>query len=271
MSKESDLQLMTCDKCGTPTTKRIEILGRVRTVRVLCECQAAEAYQKKVKEENMERQIRINTLIKNSLMDQKFKDSNFQDWDFEKGSKQMFNIGFKYCEKFSEAKKKGLGLLIHGEPGNGKTYLSSCIANYLLSEGTPVICVSIDALLGRIKETYSKWGQQAEQDVIRGLQNADLLIIDDLGAEKTSDWSVSTIYNIIDGRYRQGLPLIITTNLKINSDEINGELANRYGRRTEDRILEMCTPILNKAKSIRIGEAKKKTKDLRDVLFGGNE
>lgn len=264
------MKLDSCSKCGKPTSKQIEILGKIRTVKVMCDC-AAEALRKKAEEEtNREKQVRIKSLMKNSLMDEKFAESTFENWDFEKGPKTMHELGKRFCQNFNEVKRKGLGLLIHGEPGNGKTYLSSSIANELLSKGTPVICVSVDGLLSRIKETYSKWGQQAEQDIIRGLQNADLLIIDDLGTEKSSDWSISTIYNIIDGRYRQRLPLIITTNLKINSDEINGELADRYGRRTEDRILEMCTPVLNKAKSIRVDEAKRKTKELKQILFKGD-
>ena len=75
------------------------------------------------------------------------------------------------------------------------------------------------------------------------------------------------IYNIIDSRYRSNLPLIITSNLNIKPKESYGILAERYDRRTEDRILELCTPILNSQKSIRIDEAKKKTKILKKMFY----
>lgn len=256
-----------CEICGQNLYKQYEILGRLRTVRVMCKCECNKYNKKREQDEAFEKQIRLKKLIKNSLMDKKFIESTFENWDFKKGTQQMYKLGKKYVENFKKCKEEGLGLLIYGQPGNGKTYLSSCIANELLKQYIPVICVSINGLLSRIQETYNKWGKEAETDVIRGLCNADLLIIDDLGTEKATDWSRSMIYNIIDSRYRSNLPLIITTNLDIDPKETNGILTEMYNRRTEDRILEMCTPILNSFKSIRIEEAKKKTDLLRDVLY----
>ncbi|NOV89077.1 DNA replication protein DnaC, partial [Clostridium acetobutylicum] len=71
------------------------------------------------------------------------------------------------------------------------------------------------------------------------------------------------IYNIVDSRYRSKLPLIITSNLEINPSKRHGVLADQYHERTESRIFEMCTPVENTSKSIRIEEAKKKTELLR--------
>ncbi|KHD33973.1 DNA replication protein, partial [Clostridium acetobutylicum] len=203
----------------------------------------------------------------NSLMDDKFKESTFENWDFNKGSKSMYNLGKRYADNFKECKQQGLGLLIYGSAGNGKTYLASAIANELLKQYIPVICVSINNLLARIQQTYNKWGKEAESDIIRGLTNADLLIIDDLGTEKSSEWSKSIIYNIVDSRYRSKLPLIITSNLNIKPNERHGALEELYHERTESRIFEMCTPVENTSKSIRIEEAKKKTKLLRKILY----
>lgn len=122
------------------------------------------------------------------------------------------------------------------------------------------ICVNADSLLNRIKDTYKKWGKEVEEDVLRGLDNADLLIIDDLGTEQDTEWTRTKIYNILDSRYRNGLPLIITTNLSLI------ELKNRYEKRTYYRILEMCTPILNDGKNIREEKAKEKTEILKELL-----
>lgn len=258
-----------CPKCGKHLYKEVTLLGSKRVVKVMCKCESIAYHQKELQEEAMKKQNRLEKLMSDSLMDEKFKKSTFQNWDFAKGSKQMCELGKRYAANFKECKGKGLGLLIYGEPGNGKTYLVSAIANELLVQFVPVICVSINGLLSRIQRTYNKWGKEAESDVIRGLCNADLLIVDDLGTEKQSDWSKSMIYNIIDSRYRSSLPFIITTNLNINPNQTNGILTELYGKRTEDRILEMCTPVLNKAESIRIGEAKKKTKLLKKILYKG--
>ena len=268
MSRESDLKLdKVCSKCGEPLYKDINILGSMRRVPKMCKCMKESYEQERIKQANIDKQINIQRLIKNSLMDGKFKSSTFENWNHEKGSNQMYELGLRYANKFLEAKKEGLGLMIYGEPGNGKTYLVSAIANKLIESQIPVICVNIEGLLSRIRETYSKWGKEAEGDVIRGLQNADLLVIDDLGTEQINEWSQAKIYNIIDGRYRQGLPLVITSNLDIKAGQKNGLLAERYGYRTEDRIFEMCTPILNRGKSIRIEQAKRNTDRIRDILY----
>jgi len=122
--------------------------------------------------------------------------------------------------------------------------------------------VSINSLLDRIKETYNKWGQEGEDTILKNLANADLLIIDDLGTEFKGEWSVSRVYSIIDSRYRNGLPLIITTNFTMQ------DLKARYGDRTHDRILEMCTPVHNDKASLRSEKQQEKSKLLRELLGG---
>ncbi|PRR70889.1 ATP-binding protein [Clostridium thermopalmarium] len=277
IEKELDLNSKLeekCQICGKHMYKQYELFGKNKIVRVMCDCEAKKLEEEKSRQEAQEKQLRLERLITNSLMDKSFRKKTFENWDFSKGAKQMYELGLRYTKNFKKCKEEGIGLLIYGEPGNGKTYLSSAIANELLKQFVPVICVSINGLLSRIQETYSRWGKEAEADVIRGLCNADLLIIDDLGAERkvgNSDWTKTMIYNIIDSRYRSNLPLIITSNLKINLKQTNGVLTELYERRTEDRILEMCTPVHNTAKSIRVDEAKKKTKLLKDILYGVKE
>jgi len=256
-----------CEVCGKPLYKQYEILGRKRILPVMCDCRVEKFNKLKQEDDAKEKQIQLEALIKNSLMDEQFKTSTFENWNFSKGSRGMYELGKRYANNFKECKKKGLGLLIYGDPGNGKTYLSSCIANELLKQFVSAICVSINGLLMRIQETYSKFGKEAETDIIKGLYNADLLILDDLGTENKTPWSKSTIYNIIDSRYRSKLPLIITTNLDVNPKQTNGILTRLYDRRTEDRILEMCVPMQNTGKSIRLEEAKVNTNLLNEVLY----
>lgn len=251
---------MTCSKCGEPIQKKIKLLGAERIVPVACKCKRKELENRKIKDENNEKQERLKRLFDNSLMDKKFKTETFEKWDHKKGNEKMYNIGLKYCNNFNAAKKQGIGFLIYGPPGNGKTFLSNCIANYLLNKGIPTICVSINALLERIQKTYNSWGKEGERDILNTLAYADLLIIDDLGTEQGTDWSMTKIYNIIDSRYRNGLPLIISTNKTID------ELKDMYHTRTTDRLFEMCTPLKNTGESIRKEKAREKTQLIKKIL-----
>lgn len=252
--------LNKCEKCGQPLEKEISIFGVVRRMPIICKCKKEELKQKEEQEEKLRKQESLKKLFNNSLMDEKFVKETFENWDDSKGNNSLKLIAEKYCNKFSEAKKNGLGFMFFGNPGNGKTYTANCIANYLIKKEYPVICVSINGLLERIKKTYSTWGQEGEDTILKGLANADLLIIDDLGTEQSSNWAVSKVYNIIDSRYRKGLPLIITTNFSME------DLKEKYGYRTADRITEMCTPIHNKGKSIRQEKSKEKSLLMKEII-----
>ncbi len=258
--KESDCK--KCTECGEPIEKVTYLPGFNRYIKgpVLCSCRKAEIEAKKIEEQNREKQLRLKQIINNSLMDENFKKCRFENWDHIKGSERMLRVGIKYANQFSKMKREGIGLLIYGNPGNGKTYVSSCISNKLIDSMIPTICVSINGLLDRIKQTFNKWGKEGEEQILRSLSNADLLIIDDLGTEQETDWSQTKVYNILDNRYRNGLPLIVTTNFLLE------ELKEKYHQRTYDRLIEMCTPVKNDSKSIRVEKAREKTKILSDIL-----
>lgn len=252
--------LLKCDKCNSYINKKIVLFGRERIVPVICECKKAQLEQQRIKEENEEKRNRLKRLLYNSLMKGEVLEKTFERWDFDKGSQKMYNIAFKYTENFKIAKENNLGLLIYGDVGNGKSHMSFCIANKLLSLGNPVIATSMDGLLNRIKQSFNKWGSEGETEIVNSLVNADLLVLDDLGTENKSEWSVSKVYNIIDARYRSNLPIIITTNLTIT------ELENTYGKRTIDRINEMCTFYKNDGPSVRKEIGKSKNELWKEIL-----
>lgn len=252
-----------CLECGEPTNRVIEIDRKKRIIPRNCKCRRKYLQEReKIKNEELqkERQLRVEQIINNSLMDIKFKNSTFENWDSEIGNPKMLALGQKYVREFNKMKKGSIGLLVYGIWGNGKTYLCSCIANALISQLIPVVCVSINSLLERISQTYYSRDDEGTSMILQSLNNADLLIIDDLGTEQHTEWSKSMVYNIIDSRYRSGLPLIVTTNL---TDE---ELKKRYHERTYNRLIEMCTPINNTWGSIREEKGREKTKILSGLL-----
>ena len=138
--------------------------------------------------------------------------------------------------------------------------MSNCIAAELIKNGKTVLYQTAPILLESVIDYKMSKQKNPSENIYKSVLEADLLIIDDLGTEQNTDWTRTKIYNILDSRYRNGLPLIITTNLPLT------ELQNRYEKRTYDRILEMCTPVLNDGKSIRVEKAKEKTKKLKELL-----
>jgi len=258
-------EIKYCEVCGKPLNKKVVINLYVKTIEMMvlipCQCEIDKEEKKKVKEENQRKQERLLHVQKNSLMDKKLKEQTFKNWNHEIGSQKLFDFAKKYVENFNQATKEGLGFYLYGPTGCGKTFSVSCIANELKEKFVPFICISSIKLLGRIKDTFNSKSSDSQSSVINNLDNAKLLIIDDLGAEVVSDWSKSIIYEIVDTRIRKQLPLIITSNLEPE------ELKEIYGMRIYERIIyQACVPIENSLGSLRRFEGEEKIKILSEII-----
>lgn len=120
-------------------------------------------------------------------------------------------IAKEYADNFPLHKARGDGLYIEGTNGTGKTHLAAAIALQLIGEGIPVICKTSSDLLLDIKKSFDD-SSVNEAQVLDVYKRVDLLIIDDLGKEQCSDWSMSTLYSILNDRYEDMKPTIVTTN-----------------------------------------------------------
>jgi len=263
--QESESALKICKNCKTPKETVIEMLGKKIKVPIMCKCES-EKYDKCKEQEAVQDKIyRLEKLRNYSLMGKQFESCTFENFEVDNTNKQFFNIAKRYTERFSEIKKENIGLLLFGPPGTGKTYLAFCIANELLNNMVPVIAISSIGLLNRIKDTYNRFGDKGEVEIINSLKNADLLVLDDLGAENSTAWAKETIYEIIDSRYRDRKPIIITTNLSLK--QLKEKMTSEDGvYRTYDRIIEMCTPIEVKGRARRVETAKDKQNLLKNLL-----
>ena len=253
-----------CEKCHTRKSVIIELFGQKKKMPCLCKCESDKLKEQELIEENKQKQMRLDKLKVNSLMDKKFEQCTFLNWQMDDSNKKMYELGINYTKKWQKMREDNIGFILYGGVGIGKTYLVSCIANTLLEQYVPVIITSSIALLGRYKKAYLD--KQAEVIITSNLQQADLLIIDDLGAENDTTWVKEKLYEIIDSRYRDSKPTIITTNLTL--EQLREKLTGEDGvTRTYDRLLEMCYPIRVQGKSRRINAYNNKEKIIKNLLL----
>ena len=131
--------------------------------------------------------------------------------------------------------KKNTGILIWGGVGTGKSFFAGCIANALMEREVPVCMTNFARILNELNNSFS-----GRNEVVDRLCRYPLLIIDDFGMERDTDYALEQVYNIIDSRYRSKRPLIITTNLTLDEIRHPQDVAHA---RIYDRVLEMCVPV----------------------------
>jgi DNA replication protein DnaC len=145
----------------------------------------------------------------------------------------------RFAEKFPEVEK---GLLIIGPPGIGKTHLAlAAMKQVVRTTGARARYYDTRGLLTQIRSTYNSFTKTAEMDVIRPVMDAELLVFDDLGAERLTDWVEETMNVIVNARYNAKLPTIFTSNYEDTpgSEDMNSLLV-RVGFRLHSRLREMC-------------------------------
>lgn len=221
--------LLHCAICHDAVQTKIKVFGTEKIVRCICSCKQKEleAVKEREKRENLERTRRIC-----------FVESNMSSWTFENDDRKnpkLSNAMMRYAENFSEFRAESKGLLLYGSVGTGKTYFAACIANRLIDNGYSVLMTNFARLTNQIQGMF-----EGKQEFIDSLNKYTLLIIDDLGAERKSEFMQETVFNIIDSRYRSGLPFIITTNL--TPEEIKSPNEVNFAR-IYDRVLERCFPV----------------------------
>lgn len=248
--------ILYCGKCNTPKQTVIEIGGKKFKPYCLCRCES-EAYQEREAER---KQFELETEIRR-LRRAAFSERMMEDWTFandDLSNEKLTNAMRRYAEKFSEMRVKGKGLLLYGTVGTGKTYAACEVANALIDRGIPCLVTNFAQLANRIQGLY-----EDRQDYIDSLSRYDLLVIDDLGAERKSEFMQEMVFNIVDARYRSGLPMIVTSNLTI--EQIKSPENANYSR-IYDRIIERCFPVEVSGKSRRRKAVREDYDDMKALL-----
>lgn len=223
--------LLMCGKCHTQKECILHKSdGTTRTVRCACECSVAQNAR-----EAEEKRKRDRLQYLDSMRRTGFPDAEMREWTFAKSDhtdQRNENIASRYVANFDAMREQGTGLLLCGQVGTGKSFLAACIANELISQGTPCLMTNFSRIISRVSEKFG-----GDQKYLDDLNRFDLLIIDDLGAERDTEFTWEKVMNVIDARYRAGLPLIITTNLGPKDFTDRDDIRRQ---RVFSRLKEMC-------------------------------
>lgn len=162
-------------------------------------------------------QRKIKKILGESGIGKRFQSRMFQTFKTDTQSrKYAYKVTKDYADNFDVHLEEGTGLYIEGTNGTGKTHLAAAIAMQLMTDRKiPCICKTAGDLLLDIKGAFDN-NEVSEKQVLDIYKKVPLLIIDDLGKEQATDWSISTLYSIINERYERMLPIIITTNYNSN-------------------------------------------------------
>lgn len=190
-----------------------------------CDCEKAIAFwkgwdakQEKIKkekelaEEQELRKQKIESILGKSGIKKRYLSRTIDSFSVTAENKKSFEVATDYIKNFREYFTQGKGLYLEGPCGTGKTHLAIAIALAIINTGVPVICKTSIDILGDIKRCYERNSEVTEEEVLEVYKTVDLLIIDDLGKEQVTEWSVPVLYSILNERYEALLPTIITTN-----------------------------------------------------------
>ena len=223
--------LLVCGKCGAKKQRDVQFPGEERLFRmnILCKC---EEEAERATEERRQFIQRIETLRRDGITDMAYLQCTF-DKDDNRNPK-VSEICRRYVESWDEMFKENIGILFYGGVGTGKSFMACCIANALIEKLVTVSVTNFPRLLNKLQ---SLGFSEDRQQFIDRLQRYKLLIIDDLGVERDTSYSVEQVFNVVDTRLRSGMPMIVTTNLSMEDLKDPPSLAHS---RVYDRVLEMC-------------------------------
>ncbi len=186
--------------------------------------------------ELMRRDARVATLRERSGLSKRMKGytlGNFKPTVSNAAGRARVKVD-GYLEDWEENQEAGKGLYFCGGVGTGKTHLAVAVMNELIrKKRTPSLFVTVPELLDNLRETYNKPGRNLDE-WMDAVQNAEFLVLDDLGSERTTEWVRERIFVIVNHRYREALPTVFTSNIGPK------DLAEQLGERTASRIIAMC-------------------------------
>ncbi len=225
--------LLYCGRCREPRRRYEDVDGT--RILVVCQCGCERAAEELEKERKRKRETERRLYW--AEIPKRYENASFSTWDVTDGESAKIMVECKnFVDDFQSFRDdEHLGLLFYGNLGNGKTFAACAVARALIERGFNAVFVSVS-------EFISLKDEEAE-NMRRKMDEADLVILDDVGAERSTSFGAEKMYNLINGLYGDEKCVIATTNYTM------AEL--KSGARTVNRLLEMCHPIQFSSQNLR--------------------
>ena len=233
--------LIYCAKCHTPRQCVIQHGDCIVTPPVMCDCQRIAEEKAEAAFQKRQEEFRIERMKSSGLQDRYLHDYTFAN---DKGYNPEIEKAHRYVTEWAMMKENCIGLLLWGNVGTGKTFIAACIANALIERGVSVLMTNFSKILNSLSGMFDV----DRNKFIESFNRYSLLIIDDLGIERNSEFALEQVFNVIDSRYRSKKPLIVTTNLTLDELKHPKDLVHA---RIYDRVLERCVPLKVNRQNIR--------------------
>ncbi len=205
-----------------------------------CTCKESKNYWEdvdfRIQEEKKKEHYRerINQFYSQNYISKRLKDYNFNNFKVTDVNKKEVESAKDYAKKCINNEQEN-GLIITGNSGAGKTHLVASISNELIEKDKLVVMGRLTSLLDMIKETFRD-NSKSENELIELFSNVDMVVIDDLGIEKISQWALDKLYTIIENRNENKLPIIITT--KFDKEDLLHRFKQSNDKELSDAIIQ---------------------------------
>ncbi|MHC8299591.1 ATP-binding protein [Pseudomonas sp. ZS1P83] len=232
------IQPADCDTHGEFEQKIFSVIGReLKTGCPECSRIAQEATDESERQsKSLMLRMAMERKLGSALIPKRFAGKTFEGYVATTAEQQKaLNTCRRYAAEFSQIAESGRCLLLLGKPGTGKTHLSVAIANEIMARSSATaVYRTVGSVLQAIRATYDRTSEQSESQILSSLISPSLLVLDEIGVskEKPSDFELTTLFAIINGRYEEQRPTVIVSNLDAKA------LPAAIGERCADRLRE---------------------------------
>lgn len=221
-----------CKRCGEPTLQEMEVLGLKSQIETPCKCKLAEIEKtEQTRRDREKEELKAERIKRWEERSGQGKEYSFHCDKYPQSN--LSQLAHNFIDTVEDSRPKGYGLLLSGVKGCGKTFITACMGRVLSIKGYTVEMISAPRLVQMVQTN------KFNNDCLWKYQVCDYLILDDLAAERSTEFGQEIIFQVVDGRYIKRKPIIASTNLSLNELKNTDNLLQG---RVFDRLLERCMP-----------------------------